>query len=178
MEGSLFNPGFLGETFRWWIGQVADDSTWRENINEGKYKDPKQGTPGWGYRYKVRVIGLHDQDEDAVKSDQLPWAQVMYPVTAGGGQNGNFSTPAINQGMFVFGFFLDGQDEQVPVIMGVLGNNGSTTLESKTGNAGGKTTELSHGVSTSFSNAVILLPLPVPCSLPYASNAVIKGSGK
>ena len=138
MEGSLFNPGFLGETFRWWIGQVADDSTWRENINEGKYKDPKQGTPGWGYRYKVRVIGLHDQDEDAVKSDQLPWAQVMYPVTAGGGQNGNFSTPAINQGMFVFGFFLDGQDEQVPVIMGVLGNNASTTLESKTGNAGGK----------------------------------------
>ena len=47
MEGSLFNPGFLGETFRWWIGQVADDSTWRENINEGKYKDPKEGTPGW-----------------------------------------------------------------------------------------------------------------------------------
>ena len=138
MEGSLFNPGFLGGTFLWWIGQVADDSTWRENINEGKYKDPKEGTPGWGYRYKVRIIGLHDQDEDTVESDQIPWAQVMYPVTAGGGQNGNFSTPAINQGMFVFGFFMDGQDQQVPVIMGVLGNNASTTLESKTGNAGGK----------------------------------------
>ena len=63
----------------------------------------------------------------------------MYPVTAGGGQNGNFSTPAITQGMFVFGFFMDFQDQQVLVIMGVLGNNASTTLESKTGNnAGGK----------------------------------------
>ena len=128
MEGSLFNPGFLGGTFLWWIGQVADDSTWRENINEGKYKDPKEGTPGWGYRYKVRIIGLHDQDEDTVESDQIPWAQVMYPGTAGGGQNGNFSTPAITQGMFVFGFFMDGQDQQVAVIMGVLGKNASTTL--------------------------------------------------
>ena len=28
----------------------------------------------------------------------------------------------------VFGFFLDGQDQQVPVIMGVLGNNSQTEL--------------------------------------------------
>ena len=30
--------------------------------------------------------------------------------------------------MFVFGFFLDGTDEQVPVIMGVLGNNAKTII--------------------------------------------------
>jgi hypothetical protein len=40
--------------------------------------------------------------------------------------------------MFVFGFFLDGQDQQVPVIMGVLGNNAQTPLSNKTGLTGGK----------------------------------------
>jgi hypothetical protein len=33
----------------------------------------------------------------------------------------------------VFGFFLDGQEQQVPVIMGVLGNNAQTALATKIG---------------------------------------------
>ena len=129
--GALFNPGFLGGNFLWWVGQIADDSTWRENISAGKIKS-KNDTPGWGYRYKVRIIGIHDQGEASIKSEQLPWAQVMYPITAGGGQGGSFQTPALKQGNFVFGFFLDSQDRQVPVIMGVLGNNATTRLKTKT----------------------------------------------
>jgi len=123
--GSLFNPGFLGGSFLWWVGQIPNDENWRENTKPQKFKSPDE-VPGWGYRYKVRIIGLHDQDEATIKSDQLPWAQVMYPITAGGGQGGSFQTPAIKQGNFVFGFFLDGQDQQVPVIMGVLGANAQT----------------------------------------------------
>jgi hypothetical protein len=125
--GSLFNPGFLGAHFNWWIGQIADDSTWRDNALAGKHESVEQ-IPGWGRRYKVRIIGLHDQGETAIPSDQLPWAQVMYPITAGGGQTGSSQTPNLRQGNFVFGFFLDGQDQQVPVIMGVLGNNAQTQL--------------------------------------------------
>ena len=34
--------------------------------------------------------------------------QVMYSVW-GGGQGGSFQTPGIKEGMFVFGFFLDGK---------------------------------------------------------------------
>ena len=57
MEGSTsFNPGFLGSSFNWWIGQVADDSVWRDNILSGKYAASGQ-VPGWGRRYKVRIIG-------------------------------------------------------------------------------------------------------------------------
>ena len=123
--GALFNPGFLGGSFLWWVGQIPNDENWRENTKPQKFKSPDE-VPGWGYRYKVRIIGLHDQDEATIKSDQLPWAQVMYPITAGGGQGGSFQTPAIKQGNFVFGFFLDGQDQQVPVIMGVLGANAQT----------------------------------------------------
>ena len=130
--GSLFNPGFLGSNFLWWVGQIADDSTWRDNINAGKYPD-KNSIPGWGRRYKVRIIGLHDQGEDQIPSDQLPWAQIMYPVTAGGGQAGSKGTANLRQGNMVFGFFLDGQDQQVPVIMGILGNNSQTVLNQKIG---------------------------------------------
>ena len=89
--------------------------------------------PGWGRRYKVRIIGLHDQGETTIPSDQLPWAQVMYPVTAGGGQTGAMDSTKLRQGNMVFGFFLDGQERQVPIIMGVLGNNSQTILNQKTG---------------------------------------------
>ncbi len=127
MEGSLFNPGFLGSKFLWWVGQVADDRTWRDNQDPAKKEDP-QSDPAWGYRYKVRIMGLHDKQEDPIDSDHLPWAQVMYSVW-GGGLAGSRQTPGIRQGMFVFGFFLDGQDQQVPVIIGVLGANAKTKVE-------------------------------------------------
>ena len=130
--GALFNPGFLGGSFLWWVGQIADDSTWRDNISPGIHKS-KTSIPGWGRRYKVRIIGLHDQGETVIPSDQLPWAQIMYPVTAGGGQTNSGQTSNLRQGMMVFGFFLDGQDQQVPVIMGVLGNNEQTALSTKIG---------------------------------------------
>ena len=133
MEGSLFNSGFLGSKFLWWIGQVADDRTWRENQSAKKIEDPQEDQPAWGYRYKVRIMGIHDQDEASIESDNLPWAQVMYSVW-GGGLAGSRQTPGIRQGMFVFGFFLDGADMQVPVIMGVLGANAKTVVKDlKTG---------------------------------------------
>ena len=130
--GSLFNPGFLGSSFLWWIGQIADDATWRDNILPGKHKDT-QKPDGWGRRYKVRIIGLHDQGEESIDSDQLPWAQIMYPVTGGGGQTSATHTSNLRQGMMVFGFFLDGQDQQIPVIMGVLGHNVQVPLSTKIG---------------------------------------------
>ena len=143
--GSLFNPGFLGGSFLWWIGQIVDDSTWRDNINPGKYED-KTSIPGWGRRYKVRIIGLHDQGETTIPSDQLPWAQVMYPVTAGGGQTGAMDSTKLRQGNMVFGFFLDGQDQQVPVIMGVLGNNSQTVLAQKNSTVADTVTDTQPGI--------------------------------
>ena len=131
--GSLFNPGFLGGSFLWWVGQIADDSTWRSNKNPGKFSGAAS-IPGWGERYKVRIIGLHDQGESEIPSEELPWAQIMYPVTAGGGQARSSQTSNLRQGMMVFGFFMDGQDQQIPVIMGVLGNNLSTPLSKESKN--------------------------------------------
>ena len=80
--GQLFNKGFIGQDFLWWIGQVADDSYWRDNVLSGKFESA-ESIPGWGYRYKVRIFGLHDLGEEVISSENLPWANVMYPVTAG-----------------------------------------------------------------------------------------------
>ena len=146
-EGGLFTSGFAGAHFNWWIGQIADDATWRDNTASGKHESGSQ-IPGWGRRYKVRIIGYHDQQEETIPSDQLPWAQVMYPITAGGGQGSSWQTSNLRQGMFVFGFFLDGQDQQVPVIMGVLGNNAQTALKTTTG-----TTESNYGPTSGFAKS-------------------------
>jgi hypothetical protein len=153
MEGTLFNSGFLGTGgFHWWIGQIAQDSTWKDNILPGKFESPDQ-IPGWGYRYKVRIIGYHDKEEETIPSDQLPWAQVMYPITAGGGQGTSSQTPNIRQGNFVFGFFLDDSDAQVPVIMGVLGNNAQTVLGKTVG-----TTQSNFAPTSAYTDQTIKVP--------------------
>ena len=130
-ESGLFNPEVYGNSSRW-QGQIADDSGWRDNISPGKIENP-ESTKGWGRRYKVRIMGIHDKEEESISSDQLPWAQVEMPITAGGGQAGASATPNLRQGMFVYGYFQDGPEQQVPIITGVLGHNATTELKQKIG---------------------------------------------
>ena len=105
--------------------EIPDDSYWRDNITPTKYDDPSSPRLDTDTRSRSLVYMIQTP---SIETDQLPWANVMYPVTAGGGQQSSFQTPNIRQGMFVFGFFLDGSDMQVPIIMGVLGNNSKTEL--------------------------------------------------
>ena len=128
----LVNQGFVGRDFLWWIGQVTDDSYWRDNILSGKYESA-ESIPGWGYRYKVRIFGLHDLGEEVITSQDLPWANVMYPITAGAYLQNSGQTPMVRQGNIVFGFFLDGTARQQPIIMGCLGNNSQTELRTTIG---------------------------------------------
>ena len=130
-DSGLFNPEVYGQGPRW-QGQIADDSGWRDNISPGKIENP-ESTKGWGRRYKVRIMGIHDKEEESISSDQLPWAQVEMPITAGGGQGGASATPNLRQGMFVYGYFQDGPEQQVPIITGVLGHNATTVLKQKIG---------------------------------------------
>ena len=126
-NNSLFNPGFLGGNFSWWVGQIPDDSYWRDNIIPYAHDDASECF-GWGYRYKVRILGIHEWGEQSIPSKDLPWAQVMYPVTAGGGLSNTGATPGLRQGNMVFGFFMDQGDQQIPVIMGVLGHDAQAKL--------------------------------------------------
>ena len=54
--------------FNWWIGQVEGTAADEEN-NKG------------GLRYKVAIVGEHPADKNLLDTSQLPWANVMMPVT-------------------------------------------------------------------------------------------------
>lgn len=94
---------FFGrDKFSPFIGQVED-------VN-----DPKMSG-----RIKVRCIGWHPKEktgEDGLKTEDLPWARVGMPVTHAqqsriGGKHGLLA------GSWVFGFFLDGEDAQDPMVI-------------------------------------------------------------
>jgi hypothetical protein len=105
---------FLGQTnfagrdgFYWWVGQV-------ETQKGGQAKSDD--------RYKVRIVGQHLKDCNAVAYDDLPWAIVMMPATAPRREGGtSFQSVEYKAGDWVIGFFLDGRDGQQPVIMGSIG---------------------------------------------------------
>ena len=112
IEASLLKSNFIGrDGFRWWIGQIPPESAHGSQINKG----------GWGNRFKVRIMGYHPYNITELPDDDLPWAQVLISTTAGSGAGNNSTTVKISPGDVVFGFFLDGDNAQIPVIMGVFG---------------------------------------------------------
>lgn len=128
IDQSLFNKHFVGrDGFNWWIGQIPPEESWRGNIT-GKRNKRNTDADGFGERYRVRIMGYHTANADDIPDDELPWAYVMYPVTAGSGGRGSSQNANITQGAFVFGWFMDGEDAQLPIIMGVLGNNDYTAV--------------------------------------------------
>lgn len=87
----------LGEEgFRWFIGIVED------------IDDPKKLG-----RAKVRILNEHDE----VETDNIPWAHVMMPTTSAGVE-GVGETPYLSVGSRIVGFFMDGGEKQMPMIIG------------------------------------------------------------
>ena len=64
-------------------------------------------------RIRVRIIGWHNENKNLQPDEELPWAQVLLPVNA----SRTISLP--KPGEWVFGFFQDGNNGQMPVIVGV-----------------------------------------------------------
>lgn len=125
IEQGLFKRHFVGrDGFQWWIGQVAPEDTWKENIPGVPVDNNEdESYKGFGERVRVRIMGYHTESVQDIPDEELPWAHVMYPTTAGGGGRGSWQSMNLVGGNFVFGFFIDGEDAQQPVIMGVIGYN-------------------------------------------------------
>ena len=114
---ALGKTNFLGKDgFNWWIGQIAPPKSWR-NINVNQSLDGYQHN-----RVKVRIIGYHPFDCQGIElpDEDLPWAEVMIPTHSGSGQAGLGENMILAGGETCMGFFMDGDDAQQPVIMGLL----------------------------------------------------------
>ena len=83
--------------FVWWIGVVED------------FADPLAAG-----RCRVRIFGWHTDNKSLLPSTDLPWASPMHPVNS----SNSFSSPKI--GDWIVGFFMDGDNAQFPVMMGII----------------------------------------------------------
>ena len=100
--------------FTWFIGSV-------EEID-----DPKKLN-----RVKVRAYGYYDSEE--IKTDDLPWATVMMPVTSAS-IKGNGGNHHLEKGSWVVGFFRDGPSAQDPMVIGSIATqspDGKTKITGK-----------------------------------------------
>jgi hypothetical protein len=70
-------------------------------------------------RCRVRIIGYHTEDVLELPTSSLPWAVPAMPLTSAS-ISGVGESPAFVEGSTVLGFFSDGNDEQVPVIIGTI----------------------------------------------------------
>jgi hypothetical protein len=113
IEEALLKSNYIGKDgFTWWIGQVAHSKYWK------KAADYFNGD--WNYRCKVRIIGYHPFSGSVLSDNDLPWAQVMIDPAFGSGQGGTGKTLDLKGGETCFGFFMDGDDAQQPVVIGLL----------------------------------------------------------
>ena len=87
------------EGFRWFLGTV-------ENVD-----DPLQLG-----RVKIRVMNEHD--DPTITTDDLLWATPIVPVIYASNQQVGRSPTGITVGSIAFGFYLDGQEKQIPMIFG------------------------------------------------------------
>ena len=123
MEESLLKSNFLGrDGFRWWIGQIAP-----EEVQKQLNKD------GWGNRLKVRIMGYHPYNVVELPNKDLPWAQVLLSTSDGTGASNYATSHKVRPGDIVFGFFLDGDNAQVPVITGCFGRTSQVPSEDYAG---------------------------------------------
>lgn len=93
---------FYGDNTRWFIGVV-------KNIN-----DPLELG-----RVQVKIFGIHEGTKEDIPDADLPYAQVVMPITEGG-VKGLGNTVGLQVNARVFGIFLDGKHSQDPLVLGSL----------------------------------------------------------
>ena len=129
MDNSSAGTKFYGVDTNDWIGIV---------IAFDDLKVQYTGLIGYGWRYKVAIMGYHPSEESVLSNKDITYAIVAQSPNAGSGAAERLRTPRISQGDVVMGKFLDGDKRQVPIITGILGRTSGTQFgtgrfQSKTG---------------------------------------------
>ena len=102
------NINFVGKDgFFWWVGEVEDN------------EDPMELG-----RVRVRVLGYYTNVRGGttadLKTDHLPWATVLQHTSQAGNDGQGESSGQLQPGAVVMGFFMDGDDAQMPIVIGVM----------------------------------------------------------
>ena len=71
-------------------------------------------------RCQVRVVGLHTHDKNLIKTEDLPWAYPLQPITSAGISGIGHSPIGFVEGSWVIVMFRD-DDKQQPVLLGSIG---------------------------------------------------------
>ena len=120
IDGIINEPtvNFVGKDgFYWWVGEVEDN------------KDPMELG-----RCKVRVLGYYTNVRGGttadLPTDDLPWATVLQTTAQAGNDGQGESSGQLQPGAIVMGFFMDGENAQMPIVIGVLRVNKSSASQS------------------------------------------------
>lgn len=107
---------YYGDKFKWFVGVVRELSPDNTKV-------------------RVRIFGIHRMYDTVNVSDgDLPYASVLMPVTSNERTNSG-GTLGLRPDDWVMGFFADGDDCMLPVVVGVI--PGSTGSSSSTPTSGG-----------------------------------------
>ena len=86
---------WMGSEFIWFFGVVEDV---KDPLNIG--------------RLRVRCFGWHTDDLEVLPTENLPWLQVMMPVTSASFSSIDTSATGLIEGAHVIGFFIDGKSAE------------------------------------------------------------------
>ena len=93
---------------------VYSEFCWFQGVVEDRNDPSKLG------RVRVRIIGYHNPDKAVLPTSDLPLATCMQPITSAGVSGIGQSASGMVEGTHVVGFFADGREGQIPIIMGTI----------------------------------------------------------
>jgi len=100
----MYDNNYLGKNNFVWFNGVVEDRN-----------DPQKLG-----RLRVRCVGIHTDNKDDLPTADLPWSQLIHPITSSGISGLGHSPGFIVEGTWVFGYFRDGYAMQEPMVIGTL----------------------------------------------------------
>ena len=113
----MYDKDFLGKNNFIWFNGVVEDR-----------QDPQKLG-----RLRVRCVGIHTDNKDDLPTSDLPWSQLIHPITSSGISGLGASPGFVVEGTWVFGYFRDGYNMQEPMIMGTLPGKPSELADTSKG---------------------------------------------
>ena len=100
---------------------------WFNGVVEDRQDPQKLG------RLRVRCVGIHTDNKEELPTADLPWSQLIHPITSSGISGLGSSPGFIVEGTWVFGYFRDGYAMQEPMVIGTLPGKPSELAETGKG---------------------------------------------